>query len=206
MNRVNNSIFDCVHVIKDDYDYQIIAHDGLDIIDDIIRSIGCKRMPNGNYLVDVYFEIQNNSLVLKKIVAPEVRNLEIFNVTVSKIDKNFVYEDINMIFDNVELIMVSSRLDYPFARRPFHYSYEFAFVAYFKNGKFFDVSSTIKELLSLDFDLYVEMQSPSIADQKFNEIVNKYNYPFDFEEILSFDDYFDFKEGNRGAIDGLLDS
>ena len=87
MIRLNNSLFDCVHINRDGYEYQIIGHKGLDIIEDIIRSIGCKRMPNGNYLVDVYFEIQNNSLVLKKIVAPEVRNLEIFNVTVSKIDK-----------------------------------------------------------------------------------------------------------------------
>ena len=61
-----------------------------------------------------------------------------------------------------------------------------------------NASKTMFELLNLDLNTLFEINSIKLIQDMFYQKIKSLNY--DFEKVLSFEDYYEFKKDNRGMI------
>ncbi|MDE6407388.1 MAG: hypothetical protein K2K50_02130, partial [Anaeroplasmataceae bacterium] len=88
-------------------------------------------------------------------------------------------------------------------KTPYFLPYDFATIVIFFQGDFYNISTLLNELLSIDFSIYLEFKNPKIALLKYNEIVSKYDLPFSFNDIFPFEDYYEYKIFNKGDYYGV---
>ena len=103
--------------------------------------------------------------------------------------------------DDIEAVFVKNQRFAQEYNQLLYYSFEFEDVFFLSKDGLHDTSKIITELLNLDLNTLFEINSIKLIQDIFYEKIKNLNY--DFEKVLSFEDYYEFKKDNRGIIDEI---
>lgn len=195
MESISKTYFDSIVVNYKEEKYNLLSISDSKIIEDIFSRYKISPSNLNLFSINIFVERDAYNRVLFSVVISTKNN----HIDCLK-DKN---DSVPLIFDGLEMVLVRQKRDYDFMPSPFYYSYEFEKVIFFSNGVFTDVSNVLEDLNSLDYSMFVDSKLVLMAEKEFNEILEKNNIIFDFNKVLSFEDFYDYKKNIRRISDGI---
>lgn len=199
MQRINEMYFDNICLLYKDEIYSIISISDMSIIERVFSDFKINPLVSSKNEIQLEFVIDDNFLKLESIILS--KNIPIINEylgtgPVEKDDE--VFYMVNCYLKNLKVVFCKKKKKSKFKKYPFHLSYEYEVVKIFNGHVVYDVSNIINELVNLNLKKMLKKHSTSSVEGEFFNVAKKAPNDIDFEDILSFEDYYEYMNERKG--------
>ena len=201
MAKIYKHIFDRLHVKLNDSLYSICSLSDDSFVDEVLKLTKCPRNNDGEYQVDIYLFLNKGKLFIDRISFPNKPAVDvIFSEPVGKNDNLYEVFFKNRAIDVNDVVLVKDYQNRSNKIMPFYNTYDFDEIIFVHNGFVYDLSKQVKTLLNIDDNTDNHNESLDL----YLKACKSFNLPFSFDDVLSFEDYFEFKRNNPGKKYGTF--
>ena len=198
MQRINDIYFENIYLLYEDENYSIISISDTSIIEEVFKVFGINPLIASKHDIQLQFVIDDIFLKLEKIIlSKNVPNTnEYLGAKGIKIGGKVIYE-VNYNLNNLKVVFCKEKRKSKFKWYPFHFPYEYQVVKFFDSHYVYDLSNSINELINLNLRKLFKTRSISSVEEEFMGVVKKIPNNINFEDILSFEDYYEYMKERK---------
>ena len=181
--------------------YQMIATSNQALLSSFFNAFKTSLPDNKKdyYPYELCLCLRENVFYLCKVIyckyAPQVLAMRKDSLTE---DDLLVVKCNDYLIKDCDAVFVKDKMQQQEYNQLLYYPFEFGSVFLLDKDGLSNASKTMFELLNLDLNTLFEINSIKLIQDMFYQKIKSLNY--DFEKVLSFEDYYEFKKDNRGMI------